>query len=504
MWALARRALNLANDLSARLDAQEGTSVKTYGAVGDGVADDTAAIQAAIDAASAGATVAFPAGIYLVSDPIRLKGGVSYEGAGHAHGSSTVIRQAAGTNITGANGVSGVLVANAWATDAASCDNPVRISNLAIDGNKDTNPSSDACGIVLCSFSSVIEDCFVLDAPLHGILLTDVTDDGTEIGNSASENRIMRCRIEGSGDSGIRQVCENDISNQDGYCVDNLVDGGVDAIRFARGSGWVFRRNHTYAGTGHGIFLEACYATTVVENEVEVFGQAGAAGVHYGGISLTQLNGRGSLIAGNFVGSNEPAEGAGSYQYVSVTAGSGETDAQVIVADNHLKAPVAGATTKGRGIVLTGAVSGSVLHARVHGNRLAGMATTSVIGSGVVTYKQDRELVEHPDVGAGTGRFTGAALGTGPPSAGGFGSDLRGLVTFGSGTSPLTGEIGGINYDVDFADEPTVVLTPGNAATAALDPYLAQSQTWGFVIGVRVAPAASQPADAYVLHYLVQ
>ena len=47
---------------------QEIVSVKDFGAVGDGVADDTVAIQAAVNA---GRAIYFPAGTYLVSDTIR-------------------------------------------------------------------------------------------------------------------------------------------------------------------------------------------------------------------------------------------------------------------------------------------------------------------------------------------------------------------------------------------------------------------------------------------------
>ena len=47
-------------------------NVKDFGAVGDGVADDTAAIQAAIDA-NAGKAIYFPSGIYKFSQQLRIK-----------------------------------------------------------------------------------------------------------------------------------------------------------------------------------------------------------------------------------------------------------------------------------------------------------------------------------------------------------------------------------------------------------------------------------------------
>jgi hypothetical protein len=58
-------------------------SVKQFGAIGDSVADDTAAIQAAIDAVAGagGGTVFFPLGVYRM-DPIKLKTKVRLQGAG--------------------------------------------------------------------------------------------------------------------------------------------------------------------------------------------------------------------------------------------------------------------------------------------------------------------------------------------------------------------------------------------------------------------------------------
>lgn len=64
-----------------------GLSVAAFGAVGDGVTDDTAAIQNAINSARAanGGSVLLPAGSYVCSSTITLKQGVNLVGEGRAH-----------------------------------------------------------------------------------------------------------------------------------------------------------------------------------------------------------------------------------------------------------------------------------------------------------------------------------------------------------------------------------------------------------------------------------
>ena len=78
-------------------------NVLAFGAVGDGVTDDTAAIQAAVDAAVTvgGGEVVFPPGTYKVATAIQLKPGVFLRGAGSSPsaGTITTILGTAGQNV---------------------------------------------------------------------------------------------------------------------------------------------------------------------------------------------------------------------------------------------------------------------------------------------------------------------------------------------------------------------------------------------------------------------
>jgi hypothetical protein len=59
---------------TAQSKMREWFSVKDFGAIGDGVADDTVSIQAAVTALPAGATLLFPAGAYKLTSPITFSG----------------------------------------------------------------------------------------------------------------------------------------------------------------------------------------------------------------------------------------------------------------------------------------------------------------------------------------------------------------------------------------------------------------------------------------------
>ena len=108
----------------------DSVSVKDFGALGDGVTDDTAAIQAAIDAqATSGGTVFFPVGIYRVSQ-IWLKSYVGLTGPRRENGWARLLSFDKGAIIKALDG-SGL--------SPVKLQSPAinwSIENLIIDANK--------------------------------------------------------------------------------------------------------------------------------------------------------------------------------------------------------------------------------------------------------------------------------------------------------------------------------------------------------------------------------
>lgn|GEM_PF-1431082 len=100
-------------------------NVRDYGAIGNGTANDTTAIQHAIDdAESAGGTVFLPAGTYKVILPQVTSGGITIQGAGWK--SKLLLADAA---LAGNGHTIGL-----WLNGASN----VIVKDLAIDGNFDT------------------------------------------------------------------------------------------------------------------------------------------------------------------------------------------------------------------------------------------------------------------------------------------------------------------------------------------------------------------------------
>lgn len=166
---------------------------QTYGAKGDGVTDDTYAIQTAIDAVSAldGGVVCFPNGIYVVTGLI-IKDNVTLQGESR---STVIIKLADNAN-------SNIIEGENYSTvSGGSSDENVRnssIKNLTIDGNSANNTTGS--GIALYATRTLIQDVDIYNVPEHGIRHEYAGASLVLLGNAFEFNRIT---IENAGKHGF-------------------------------------------------------------------------------------------------------------------------------------------------------------------------------------------------------------------------------------------------------------------------------------------------------------
>jgi hypothetical protein len=157
-------------------------NVKDYGAIGNGIADDTAAIRAAIAASvtSGGGTIYFPNGTYIVSQQtdtacLIIPSNTTLFGQSKE---SAIIKLAAGQPAFTRPILVGVVGGAALISD-------VRIANLTIDGNKAEQPDDDEhrAAIFLYNTARVL----IEDMNIH-----DNTGDAIDIFET-TETVVQRC-----------------------------------------------------------------------------------------------------------------------------------------------------------------------------------------------------------------------------------------------------------------------------------------------------------------------
>lgn len=307
-------------------------NVRDYGAVGDGVTDDAAAIQAAINVCPAGGAVFFPGGYtYLVGTAIKLTGGLTYYGEtggeGVETGNTSVIKQKNGANLVA------VLISADYVNNATTSGLPVKISNLLINGNTANNTSGH--GIMTMNYGSEIDECVVYDVPGSGIVLNDTNSAGTTISNTCVECRITNNKINNCGVYGIWAKDTGQAGKiTDGFCLNNLVSlcYGAACIEIDRGAGWQVNGNHFYGGQQSGIVVNACFGTLIDGNYVDGFGQGATTG-YWTAISASLGAGRATIITNNHGGNPEPTSGT-HYTLVGVTGTATTGACYAIVANN--------------------------------------------------------------------------------------------------------------------------------------------------------------------------
>ena len=100
--------------------------------------------------------------------------------------------------------------------------------------------------------------------------------------------------------------------------------------------------------------------------------------------------------------------------------------------------------------------------------------------------------------------IAGAAAGASPPAPAAVNDcgDYRGTLTFGTGSAPSTDALARVTYSQSRGQNLTVLLTPMNAATAALGLYVTLANGY-FEICAANAPAASQANSTFAVGYEV-
>ena len=173
------------------LRADSWLSVKDFGAYGDGVHDDRAAIQAALDYAYGlgGATVFFPPGTYMVTSTLSVDSGVILTGAGRK---VSKIKLAGGANCD-------LIRTAGYATyvGGGTTNGPTMFGfrDISLDGNKASN--SGGKGVAIYGRNYTIENVTIYNTSSDGLWSQWYTS-GDEM-----EASITNLKVLDSGAKGI-------------------------------------------------------------------------------------------------------------------------------------------------------------------------------------------------------------------------------------------------------------------------------------------------------------
>jgi hypothetical protein len=251
------------------------TDVRTFGAIGDGKVDDTAAIQRAIDstATTTQGIVFFPPGAYRITDRLKLDRNVDLMGVGVGFGSQIIPVNTNAITILGSDWPGGYGFRN-------------HIKGLTIMMNQ----AADRTAIVVDhAYTIKIENVMVFQAGSGG---------GISIANAAHvtvTDVSVYCAGNGTGIGITARDSNVDVYNPDiEACMHGLVVSGDQGVHVFGGH---FERN-----AGYGIRYEGGSYNTIIGAKISAPNSQGAAvGFILGSMSNTVIGARLDALKTGFV-----------------------------------------------------------------------------------------------------------------------------------------------------------------------------------------------------------
>lgn len=253
-------------------------NVKNYGAIGNGITDDTLAIQTAINTAGEGGSVFIPSGTYKISAQLVVFSKFQMRGAGTG---ATQINQV--TNNTP------IIVSRSYVS--ALSYTPVgnlTIKDIRLNG---TSTGSGQHGIILRDFYSRVENVYVTATGGNGVRFTHLNDASSPFGSSMPENQLLGTTVRNCGNTGVYAVHlgADDNAKLTAGIVQNLIvdtTGSATApdshLSVGASANWVVRGVHGYGTVGSDSVRINAASSTIVD-DVFVDGAFGSssAGVNF-------------------------------------------------------------------------------------------------------------------------------------------------------------------------------------------------------------------------------
>ena len=301
---------------------------------------DARSINSAIASSAIGDEIII-SGQCLINQTIKLLGDRSYRGTSR---SGTVLKQANGANLIA------LLATDTFLENRAWTGTPVSIRQMTLDGNRNMNQQGQTDGLILRSWSSVVEDLYVTDMSHDGIKVAYKSANGTDLTTSQVNGMISGNFINNSGRYAV--YVEQGIT--DWYLMNNeIAFSGVDGLHLEDVAGWFIVHNNIYGVPQTAISAEHLFATTISDNYIEGFGETNQEGTWYG-IYATIQGGAASTISNNRivnigVNLNGPSNPASFYDYLFL--GVNYSTGVVAVTGNVLRGLGAGNET---GLYYTG------------------------------------------------------------------------------------------------------------------------------------------------------